>query len=611
MFNKTNHKLKAIFNFEEIDLNNMRKTFLTIIAVYFSLVIYAQKIDYKLSMESPSSHYFQVEMQLKDFKEKELEVKMPIWAPGSYLAREFAKSVDLVTATDQNGNQLPINKTTKNTWRIERGKATTVKVNYEVYAFELSVRTSFLDLSHGYVNGTSIFMYVGGHKDLSGTVRIIPHKDFRKITTALKRSGDDVSGEGTLFTFDNYDQLVDSPIEIGNQIEFEFTAAGTKHKVAMYGTGNYHIPTLQKDMAKIVESCTAVFGENPNKDYTFIIHNTVDGGGGLEHTNSTTLNVNRWTYSGDDYIGFLSLVAHEYFHLWNVKRIRPIELGPFNYDEENYTSLLWVMEGFTSYYDELILRRAGLYSEKEYMNKLIGTINYVENYPGAKVQPVSHASHDAWIKAYRPNENSRNTTISYYSKGQVLAAAIDMMIIDKYNGKKSLDDFMQLLYNTYYKKKNRGFTETEFKKELSDFVKEDLSDFYRKYIDGVDAIPFIDFFKKVDVDLNKQDVMKNNIGVSVNSKGKVRSVERNSDGEKADINVNDEIISIDGYRMKGSDANSYFEILNKGDEVEIIYARDEMMKSTILTTSEKKTVSYKFNKADFNSKKFKYWLRLL
>lgn len=587
----------------------MRKTFLTIIAVYFSLAICAQKVDYKLSMQSPSSHYFQVEMELSDFKEKELEVKMPIWAPGSYLAREFAKSVDMVVATDQNGNKLEVDKTTKNTWVIKKGKASKVRVNYEVYAFELSVRTSFLDMSHGYVNGTSMFMYVGGHKDISGNLRVVPHKEFRKITTALKKSGDDVSEEGTLYKYDNYDQLVDCPIEIGNQIEFEFTAGGTRHNVAMYGTGNYHIPTLKEDMAKIVESCTSVFGENPNKEYTFIIHNTVDGGGGLEHTNSTTLNVNRWTYSGDDYIGFLSLVAHEYFHLWNVKRIRPIELGPFNYDEENYTSLLWVMEGFTSYYDELILRRAGYYTEKEYMNKLIGTINYVENYPGVRVQPVSHASHDAWIKSYRPNENSRNTTISYYSKGQVLAASIDMMIIDAYKGKKSLDDFMQILYNKYYKKKNRGFTEDEFKSELSGFVKQDLTEFYKKYIDGVEAIPFGDFFKKVDVTLASKDVMKNNIGVSVNSKGEVRFVGRNSDGEKANINVHDEIISVDGYRMKGTDANSYFKILNKGDEVEVIYARDEMMKSTIIKTTEKKTISFKLKDFDLHSKKFKYWLR--
>ena len=352
-------------------------------------------------------------MELSNFSEKEITVKMPIWSPGSYLAREFDKNVDLVTAKDENGKSLEVHKTSKNAWLITKGKAKKITVNYEVYAFELTVRTSFLDLTHGFVSGSSVFMYVDGHKKESGSLEVVRYGGFKKITTALKRAGDGIQKETSEnFVFDNYDQLVDCPIEIGNQEEFSFDAAGVKHHVGIFGAGNYEVEQLKKDMKRVVEAATDVFGQNPNKEYTFIIHNVTNGQGGLEHTNSTTLSVNRWTYQGSDYVGFLSLVAHEYFHLWNVKRIRPVELGPFDYDNENYTSLLWVMEGFTSYYDELLLLRAGYYTKEQYLRKLFGTLNYVEGSPGARVQPVAHASYDAWIKAYRPNENSRNTRSS-------------------------------------------------------------------------------------------------------------------------------------------------------------------------------------------------------
>ncbi|MFO0496149.1 MAG: M61 family metallopeptidase, partial [Flavobacteriia bacterium] len=423
------------------------KFIISAFSILLSYVSFGQSINYRLKMEKPQNHYFQVEMELTDFKENEVTVKMPVWAPGSYLVREFSKNVDLVKAKDEKGQVLAVNKKTKNAWVILKGAAKKVIVSYEVYAFELSVRTSFLDLTHGFVSGSGVFMYLDGHQELAGQLTVVPFKDFAKVSSALPKSAESVAADGVQsFVFKNYDQLVDCPIEIGNQEVFTFKAAGVLHTVAIYGAGNYNVDRLKSDMAKIVETATGVVGENPNKEYTFIIHNVVDGQGGLEHSNSCTLSVNRWTYSDAEYLGFLSLVAHEYFHLWNVKRIRPIELGPFNYDEENYTSLLWVMEGFTTYYDELLLVRAGYTDDTDYLQKLQGTVNYVEGSVGARVQPVAHASFDAWIKAYRPNENSSNTTMTYYSRGQMLAALIDVMIISKYDGKKCLDHFLQQLY---------------------------------------------------------------------------------------------------------------------------------------------------------------------
>lgn len=595
-------------------MNTMKNFFYTSLLFIFSLVTYAQSVNYHLTMPMPQNHYFEVEMNLNDFEGDYIDIQMPIWAPGSYLAREFARHVNLVKAKDGSGKELEVYKRNKNTWRIEKGSAKEVKVNYEVYAFELSVRTSFLDLTHGYVNGSSVFMYPENHKNLSGELQITPHQSFKKISTALPTKGEGLANENNskVFTFENYDHLADSPIEIGNQETFTFDAAGVKHTVAMYGVGNYDIPTLKKDMAAVVESATNVFNENPNKEYLFIIHNVVNGGGGLEHCASTTLSVNRWTYEGSAYLGFLSLVAHEYFHLWNVKRIRPVELGPFNYNEENYTSLLWVMEGFTSYYDELLLRRAGFYSEDEYLSKLKSTLNYVEGSVGNKVQPVAHASYDAWIKAYRSNENSSNTTVSYYPKGQLLASVIDAMIIKTYKGKKSLDDFMCVLWNKYYKELNRGFSEDEFQQELESFLKMDLNAFFRDYIFGVKTIPYNAYFSEVGLEVKDVSTAKPSFGASVsgsNGNVVVRRIRANSAAEEAGLSVNDEIISFNGFRVDATSFNQYVDGLKSNEAFTLIISRDDILMVLEPKMGEYKQDTYDFE-LDTNEKSLaRYWLR--
>ena len=583
----------------------------------FTAVIFltsAQDISYTVSMERPQSHYYQVEMDLSGFKEKELNVKMPIWAPGSYLAREFAKNVNLVTATDGKGNKLKVKKTDKNTWNIKKGKAKSIKVKYDVYAFELTVRTSFLDMTHGFISGSGVFMYVEDHKDQSGKVHVIPHSSFQRVTTALKQSGDGVTGDGErTYVFEDYDQLVDCPIEVGNQVEFDFDAAGVKHHVAIYGSGNYNPAALKEDMANVVEAATGVFGQNPNKEYTFIIHNVVDGQGGLEHRNSTVLSVNRWTYAGDDYVDFLDLVAHEYFHLWNVKRIRPIELGPFNYDEENYTSLLWVMEGFTSYYEKMILLRAGYYSQKEFLSKMFGSLNYVEGSTGARVQPVAHASFDAWIKAYRPNENSRNTTVSYYSAGSVIAMLLDAMIIQESDGKQCLDHFMQHMYSKYYEGKNRGFSESEFKMELESFIGRDLTEFYAKYIDGTEIPDYNEYLEPLGVVVKYVGELKPSAGISTsgNDVVSVRFIRSGSAAEDAGLSVNDEIIAVNNFRVDKSMFDAFLASLNVGDEAEILYSRENELHTTTfkMTAYEQPRFEYEISTEDSETKAlFDYWL---
>lgn len=568
----------------------------------------AQSVHYNLRMSRPQSHYFEVEMILSDLKENTIDIKMPVWTPGSYLVREFAKNVNLVKAYDENGKALEVKKKTKNAWQITKGGAKRVKINYEVYAFELSVRTSFLDLSHGFVSGTGVFMYTDQLKEKPGTLSIFPHQNFSKVSTALPEAKEKVASDSRFdYTFMNYDQLVDCPIEIGNQEVFDFMAEGVKHTVAIYGPGNYDIETLKKDMATIVSAATKVFGENPNKEYTFIIHNVLDGQGGLEHTNSTTLSVNRWTYQGSEYIGFLSLVAHEYFHLWNVKRIRPIELGPFNYDEENYTSLLWVMEGFTSYYDELLLRRAGFYSQEQMLQKINSSINYVEGTEGSRVQPVAHASFDAWIKAYRPNENSGNTTMTYYSRGAMIAAMLDAKIVTRFNGKKSLDDFMQKLYKDFYKKLNRGFSEEEFEKALTEFMGEDMKPFLRDYVYDTKVPDFKAIFAPLGVKVEYTGVKKPSFGAAF-SQAIVRSVRSNSSAENAGLSVNDEIIGVNGYRVPPSEVESTLNRFSEGETVNILVAREDILLELNVRIGSYERPGYRLSIEKANDL-FNYWMR--
>ena len=599
-----------MITFDSNILQMRKHIFFLLSFVYFSISSYAVEVNYELRMSKPNSHYFEVSMDIADIKGKTVDVKMPVWAPGSYLVREFAKGVNLVRAKDDSGKSLEVYKTNKNTWRIETGGAKNIKVNYEVYSFELTVRTSFLDDSHGYVNGTSVFMYVAGAKDSPGKVQIFPHKNFSKISTALKM------GEGkNTYLYSNYDELGDSPIEIGNQEVFTFDAAGVKHTVCMYGKGNYDVGTLQKDMAKVVESATNVFGQNPNEEYLFIIHNITNPSGGLEHKASTTLQPNRWTYEGDKYKGFLSLVAHEYFHLWNVKRMRPKELGPFDYDNENYTDLLWVMEGFTSYYDELLLRRAGFYTEDTYLNNLFGTINYVENSIGNKVQPVAHSSFDAWIKAYRRNENSGNTGISYYSKGQILAAMLDLYTISKFKGEKCLDHFLQKLYADFYEKADVGFTEEEFQKTLEDFLGEDMDWFFDGYVYDTKTIDYAKFFGGVGIDFSNQNENSDSVphlGAKVSGGMIITSVESGSAAEEYGLSVNDEIIAINGYRVNKSGFDKMMSRLVEVDEFKVMLSRDNIIKTYTVKMGGKNSQKYRYTpnfKDDAQKKLYQYWLR--
>ena len=510
------------------------------------------KIEYKLRILEPHTHYVDVEMKIDKVEGDSIELVMPVWTPGSYLIREFPKNVDSFAA-EASGKSLNQKKVAKHTWKIETNGESSLKVNYRVYCYELTVRTSFVDAGKAYLNGTSIFMYPKGQLKTPVTVEIEGHADWGQLICSLKSNGTKWSLKAP-----NYDVLVDSPILLGNPDVFEFTASGVPHRVAFDGRGNYDKEQIKKDFIKITEVETELFGENPCDDFTYIILNTENSYGGLEHLNSTSLIFPRWSYKAPDkYLKFVSLAAHEYFHLWNVKRIRPVELGPFDYTQENHTENLWVAEGFTSYYDEYLLRRADLIDESKYLQLLAEVFNYNDNTPGTRVQPLAEASFDAWIKYYRRNENSNNCCQSYYTGGAGIAAIFDLVIRHNSDGEKSLDDVLRYLYYEIYKKEDRGYTDAEVKEAFEASLGEQTDWFFEKYIYGCERPDFEKYLGYFGLNLVDQnaDIFRPSLGVKTketNGRMMISEVRVGGSAYEAGLNVGDEIVAVDNYRVMKS-----------------------------------------------------------
>lgn len=550
------------------------------------------KIRFTLSFSQPQTHYINVEMHIDGISKENLDVFMPVWAPGSYLVREFSKNVEGVVAKGTQGDELAVNKIRKNGWRIETKGSKSVTLNYQVYAFEISVRTSFVDENHAFISPTGVFMYVKESFNNPVTVKVIPHHTWSKISTGLTP----VNGKVSEFVAKDFDWLFDSPIEVGNQDVFEFTAAGVKHEVAMVGGGNYDKVRLAKDMTKIVEEATAIFKENPNDRYVFIVHNYKNGGGGLEHLNSTVLGAKRMEYDKEEtYAAFLGLVAHEYFHVWNVKRLRPVALGPFDYDNENYTTDLWIAEGFTAYYDNLVTKRAKCISENQYLQLLADDIETQINLPGDKIQSVAESSFDAWIKYYRQNENSSNSMVSYYTKGSLLGLILDLKILDKSKGKHSLDDVMLKAYNQFYKTEQRGFTSDEFKETLESVLGSKLDDFYTDYVYGTKSIDYATLLDKAGLELMiNPGNDKPALGVSVNKSNIITKVVRDGSAWLGGLNVNDELIAINGIRV--DELSKLVQGYKVGDSLDVLVNRDGVIKTfnmKLLADNSKKVLLVK------------------
>ena len=588
-----------------------------LLASYLFLIAFltqGQSIQYNLSMPEPHTHYFHVEVQIDDLSKADfIDLKMPVWTPGSYLVREFARNVEGVQASDKSKKQLSVSKISKNTWRIRINNAPSVRFSYQVYAYEHSVRTSFLDSSHGYINAASVFVYLDKKKNLPVTLNITPYASWKTVTTSLPQKGKST----WVRTAPNYDILVDSPIEIGNQKILNFKAANVPHTLCVYGAPPIEDKKLVSDIQKIVEKTTEIFGDNPCQSYQFIAHFVNKGGGGLEHLESTSLIFPRLRLlSEDGYRSWLGLVAHEYFHLWNVKRIYPKALASFDYDTENYTKGLWIAEGFTSYYDDLLLLRSGLVAQKKYLSIAAKNIQNIENTPGNFVQSVADSSFDAWIKFYRRNENSRNSIISYYTKGAVLAMLLDLTIIHETKGNKNLDDLMQLLYQRFFKDNKDGYSEIQFQKAVEEVAGVSLDAFFKNYVNGTKAIDYNRFFGYAGVMLEQETDTKHGfLGIDAREKNgrlTVTYVRRGSAAYNYGVNVNDELVALNSYRLSKGVLEQMKATFSEGQKISLTVARDGKIQDLSITlkgnSTKNMTLKMIENPTPEQKKVFDKWL---
>jgi predicted metalloprotease with PDZ domain len=393
---------------------------------------------HRLSMPEPHSHLFHAEAEI-DRPGDALELVFPVWTPGSYLVREFARHLEAVTAEDGAGRPLPLERLDKHRFLVRAGRAERAVVRWRVYANELTVRTCHLDGTHAFVNPAAVFPLVRGREGERLVLEVRPPDGWR-VSTPL-------DGGPVEFTARDYDTLADSPLEIGTHRTLRFTALGKPHELALWGRGNVDEDRLAADARRIVEAAGALMGGLPYERYLFIVHLADRRRGGLEHAASTTLHVARMGFfPRDAYEETLGLLAHEFFHVWNVKRLRPAAFVPFDYAREQYTRLLWWFEGATSYYEQALLARAGLLEPRRWLRSLGQALTSLERTPGARKMSLEEASFLAWVKHYRPDENTPNSAISYYLKGELVTFALDLALR---SAGRSLDEVLKALLARY------------------------------------------------------------------------------------------------------------------------------------------------------------------
>jgi predicted metalloprotease with PDZ domain len=568
------------------------------------------EISFTVAMSKPHTHLFDVEIAINrptTGPQQELLV-MPVWTPGSYLVREFERQVQDFAATDGSGQPLKWEKTNKNMWRVLTNGARNWRATYRVYANELSVRTSELNSSHAFWNNANLLMYLDGYLKNPSTMRVLA-PDVWKVATGLPA----VLGQRNTFHAENFDVLYDSPFEASNFKTIVFNVKGVPHRIVIDGAGNYDPDRMRRDLQKIVETQVELMGgEIPYRDYTFILHLRANTGGGLEHLNSAALGYPRFGFTirqGDratsaapnatetperDYRGFLSLVSHEFFHLWNVKRIRPDALGPFDYTQENYTKVLWVAEGITDYYADLVLRRAGLISESEFLSASARSMQSLQNTPGRLVQSVEESSFDAWIKYYRQDENSLNSQISYYDKGALLGLLLDLEIRKRSGGAKSLDDVMRYLYAEFFKK-NRNYGPADFQKACELMAGSSLDEFFSKYVRGKEELDYNAALEAAGLRLEMSSAGVY-FGAEVAQEDDrliVRRVYAGSPAYDHGLNAGDQIVAMDNMRVNKDFFAARLAEKKPGDTVILTIFRFDDLSTLLIRLTDRRETTYR------------------
>ena len=545
-------------------------------------------VRYSVSVLNANAHLFAITLQVER-PAKNQRVSLPVWIPGSYLVREFSQNLQQLNAS-QSGKSIGLKQLDKHRWQAASEAGKPLEIRYEVYAFDASVRTAFLDASRGFFNATSLCLRVLGQEDQPHALELLKGDATAgwEVATGLTPHDVDAQGFGH-YRAENYDELADCPVEMGRFWSASFTAAGVEHRFVVAGAGEWMDgERLIRDTRKICETQIAFWHgkeKPPFSRYVFMLYASADGYGGLEHRNSTALicqraDLPRAPVNGekpaalkatDGYTTLLGLISHEYFHTWNVKRLRPAEFARYDYEGENYTELLWFFEGFTSYYDDLMLRRAGLIDDATYLQLVAKTINQVQQTPGRLVQTVAEASFDAWVKYYRMNENTPNATVSYYTKGSLVALCLDLTL--RAEGHSSLDAVMRELWQRC---EGGPMREVDLLRALKRLGKRSFESDILSWVHSTDELPLPSLLETRGVKAaHDKAPLAQQLGLRVSEAGGslvVKTVLRGGAAEAAGMAANDEWLGLEfPPAKKGGETEAWR--IHKLDELPPLRAR--------------------------------------
>jgi predicted metalloprotease with PDZ domain len=546
---------------------------------------------------------------------------LPVWIPGSYMVREFARNIVTLRAVNDAGRKVRVEKIDKHTWQAAPVKGV-LTLRYEVYAWDMSVRAAHLDDTIGFFNGTSVFLSALGHEDAQCVVDIrkpqgAAYRNWRVATALPEARGTKRYGFGE-YRAQNYDELIDHPVTLGEFALATFKAHGVPHDVVISGRViGLDMERLCKDLKRICEAQIALFepksNQAPLERYVFMTQAVTDGYGGLEHRASTALICNRTDLPvqgrdamSEGYRTYLGLCSHEYFHTWNVKRIKPAVFAPYDLSVENYTSLLWLFEGFTSYYDDLILVRSGVISPDDYFGLLGKVIGGVQRGSGRLKQSVAESSFDAWVKYYRQDENAPNALVSYYTKGSLIALAFDLTIRAQTGNRKSLDDVMRLLWKRFgrdfYRGKPVGVDESEIEAIFAEATGTQLAELFAEGVRGTRDLPLDALLAPFGValapDLDKNG--KPSLGVRLRGGADCAlvTVHEGSAAQKAGLSAGDVLIAFDGLRVTGGNIDTLLSRYQPGAKVEVHAFRRDELRVTQVTLDGPEVARYKLAVSD-------------
>jgi predicted metalloprotease with PDZ domain len=511
------------------------------------------------------------------------ELVMANWTPGSYRIREYAANVNRISATDPSGVKLPIRKISKDRWQVDTGRATTLVVNYEVFTPELNVSNSWASQEFSLINGASVFLYTAESRGLPQLLNIVTDAERGTVFTAMP-----MTQEGGAYRAANYDELVDNPVAVANAPSYRFRHKGQQYVLLNVGENqSWDGEQAARDVEKIVAETQSFWKVNPLERPYWFLNFAVQAKGGLEHDHSTVIMTGRRQMSDrEDYIKWLGVVAHEFFHVWNVRHMRPAELANYDYQREQYTDQLWLAEGLTSYYDNLMMSRAGLIKLEEYMKLLAKDIHRLETTPGRLIRPVTEASMDTWIRHYQPNSNSVNSTISYYTKGAVIGFVLDTYIRKKSKGRHNLDEVMRRMYKLY---SDQPYAGDAFEKVVVDIAGPEAGALLHSLLTSTsdpDVDAALDWYglslNRGPVDSNgkapsdDEEILKSGFGVIWDDDKPglvIKAVLNGSGGARAGLMPQDEILAIGNERLTHDTQASLMTSFVPGEETTILVSR--------------------------------------